>query len=190
MRCFDETWSHSEGEVTFELGDRTSAQITVSGQDQVNVYGLRSGKEVFLYAGQAFKKALTVEGFSDLVLMSEKPFGYRVTLKERPRYEELNDLDPPPPPMRKTNLLQQIRESVLGIQPQLPRTSTMETELEAWQDRYAVDDEDYAFEEELNAIQTEPTQSQQIPEQEAEPLDSDATSSAGGTNSESELPNP
>lgn len=149
MRCFDETWSHSSGETQIDLEGRSAVTVQASGSNEVQVHGLRDGAPVLLFSGRTFKKHFTLENFDQVALTSSAPFGYSCTIKARPRYEPMNDLDPPAPPIRPTNLLDQIRQSVLGMKPEAPRRSTMESELEEYQDRYAVDDDDFRFEEEI-----------------------------------------
>jgi hypothetical protein len=146
-------WAVSKGQIKVPFDQfRHYVKIEVTSQKPVTVFGLRGEEEIPLQTGVSVSAKILTEGWDALIVKGtgQTPFGFQIHSTARQDGEEINDDDPPAVPLpNNSNLLLQLRNALREEGNR--HTFRLEPEDLPGAARYAIDDEDYDFEEDILA---------------------------------------
>lgn len=167
------------GEVFLPLTSSREIKLRASAKKEITVYGVCETEEIPLAHGENInlKETLSRDFIGiRLKVYGNTAFGYWFHENQRQGYETLNDLDPPALPEPRTDNLVAKLHHELGQLRRQGGPSVLIDDLDGLGSRYAIDDDDYAFEEELfSSQQSDADSAEPQPSQGREEPPSDST---------------
>lgn len=182
-------WKVAEKKVTFDLDEATCfVQVRVSSTQAVTLYGVRGKARIPLQSGPQYRCRAKVEAFDALELEAEVAFGYTFDILERQDGEPIDHENPPAIPMPSPkNLVQQFQQ-MMRDQARRKRLPIAEPEDLPGSARYAIEDEDFDFEEEIFQSQQNPEPENRPNEAQSEPSEAEVPEGQGEASEQQTLP--
>lgn len=168
MQEFNHDWQSAKS-IEWEIKPKYRCDIRVSCTHDVRLEGQKIGLPgwILLHSASTFRIKPLFEGFEKLRLIGDQEFGFWVRDMPVQDGEPLNDENPPSPPMPgDDNLLLQMKR-MMRAEMMRNRSPVLEPENLPMSEQYAIDDDDYRFEEEIMEA-AEKARQDQINEAQAE----------------------
>lgn len=152
MREYDDTWVVAKGQVVVDLVGVDWIKIAWSCTKPVQVQGVRGEEKIPLQTNPQGQLRAKAKGFRQVILKGtgETPFGYSLRVAEASKAKEVDHSDPPAIPLpQPSNLIQYLQQESRRMNQMFGRR--LEPEQLPGASRYEIEDDDWAFEEELFA---------------------------------------
>lgn len=144
-------WRKGVGKTVVPSTNVHQVEILVSCSKEVQVFGMCKGEAIPLKVGKEFRFKAKALGFESFVLSGtgQTEYGFRVKELARQDGEPLNADNPPAPPLPRSDNLVQKLHSIMRENARRQRLPVLEPDSDFFSMRYAIEEDDGEFEEEI-----------------------------------------